>query len=84
MMDLLLYCVWKLSTVNARGGRQYGWLGAYCRAHRPTAHRPTLLDTDTLLAEAILIKHIIRLVNDQDLELSPVKMTAPDGIHNGS
>ena len=53
--------------------------GAYCRAHRETP-----LDTDTLLADAILIEHIVRLVNDQDLELNHVELTAPDGIHDDS
>lgn len=48
------------------------------------AHRDVLLDLHALLAHALLVQHVVGLVNNEDPQLSRIKLAAADGIHDSA
>lgn len=43
-----------------------------------------LFDLEALLAETLLVEHVVGLVNNEDLQLARVKLAALDNVHAGA
>lgn len=47
-------------------------------------YQDVLLDLHALLAHALLVQHVVGLVNNEDSQLSRIKLAAADSIHDGA
>lgn len=47
-------------------------------------HGDVLLDLHALLAHALLVQHVVGLVNNEDSQLSWIKLAAADGVHDSA
>lgn len=48
------------------------------------AHWDILFDLHALLAHALLVQHVVGLVNNEDPQLSRIKLAAANGVHDST